>query len=325
MYSYSSIESIHLEISTRCNAACPGCPRNVCGVDIVDDYPMHDMSLTEAKTIFQPEFLKQLKQIQINGNLGDFVTARDGLKIVEYFLEQNPNLYIEISTNGSARPDIWTRLGELGVTVYFCLDGLEDTHNLYRQQTSWHMIIDNAKKFIAAGGNAIWKMILFDHNRHQVEACRELNWRLGFKGLEIVDHGRNQFPVFTQKKEFSHDVGQHTQSRKWADKLQNRLECQENDKLDTPVESKKIDCLVKKQKSLYVTATGEIYPCCWLGFYPREMIKTGNPGIKKLLPENNNANLIGIEQAMVWFDQVEKSWAESNQLLPCNSVCGITG
>ena len=321
MYSYSDIKHVHLEISTRCNAACPGCPRNLYGVDAIDNYPIHDMSLAEAKNIFSPEFLKQLDGILINGNLGDFVTARDGLEIVEYFLEQNPKLNISISTNASAKPNIWSRLGQLGITVLFCLEGLEDTHHLYRQQTDWNMIIDNAKNFIAAGGTAIWKMILFDHNQHQVEACRQLSQQLGFANFRLEDHGRNQFPVFTAHKEFSHDIGSHDQSRNWHDKFLNWQQTVENDKVDPVLESKQINCRVKKTKSIYVTATGEVYPCCWLGFYPRQMSHQGNPGIKKLLPNNNNAHTVGIAQAISWFDQIEQSWT-GQQLYKCNTTCG---
>ena len=77
MLSYDNIRQVHLEISTRCNAACPGCPRNLCGVDILDDYPLLDMKLEQAQKIFPRDFLTQLDRILINGNYGDFVTARD--------------------------------------------------------------------------------------------------------------------------------------------------------------------------------------------------------------------------------------------------------
>ena len=51
MIDYASIRSIHLEISSRCNAACPDCLRNYRGVDIIDTYPVCDMSLEQFKKI----------------------------------------------------------------------------------------------------------------------------------------------------------------------------------------------------------------------------------------------------------------------------------
>ena len=324
MYSYSEIRAVHLEISTRCNAGCPGCPRNMGGVDIVDDYPIHDMTLAEAQTIFQPSFLQQLKSININGNLGDFVTARDALKIVEYFLKQNPKLYLTISTNASAKPAIWEPLGKLNVTVFFRIDGLEDTHQLYRQYTDYNFILKNAQKFIAAGGNAIWTMIKFDHNLHQIEECRKLSEQLGFKRFELVDHGRNQFSVFNRNREFSHDIGENIEPKNWEEKVAWWEGSRRNNLIDPVVEPKPIKCQVKRSKSLYVSATGEIYPCCWLGFYPRVMNHTGNPGIKRLLPENNNAIEVGIEQAISWFDRVEQTWNDQHQIYACNTTCGVT-
>lgn len=53
MLSYEDIKSVHLEISTRCNASCPLCPRNVFGYDMELGYPVHDMSLTEVKKILR--------------------------------------------------------------------------------------------------------------------------------------------------------------------------------------------------------------------------------------------------------------------------------
>ncbi len=212
MYNYQTIKHVHLEISTKCNAACPLCPRNFFGVDIIDDYPLIDMSLEQAKQIFTKDFLNQLRRIDINGNLGDFVTAKDGVEIVKYFRESNPNLHIEISTNASAKPNIWEELAKNKVFVEFCLDGLADTHSLYRQNTNWNLIVDNAKKFINAGGIATWKMVLFEHNKHQVEECEVLSKKLGFKTFDLVDHGRNFGPVFNKHKELTHTLGTPTQS-----------------------------------------------------------------------------------------------------------------
>ena len=46
-------------------------------------------------------------------------------------------------------------------------------------------IIKNAQAFIDAGGYAVWKMIKFDHNEHQVEDCRALAKNLGFQRFDL--------------------------------------------------------------------------------------------------------------------------------------------
>ena len=129
MINYKNIRSVHLEISTRCNAACPDCPRNFRGVNILDSYPLCDMRLDQFQKIFPVDFLQQLSSIHINGNHGDFVTAQDGLEIVEYIRQASSKIHIRISTNASAKPNIWARLGELNTTIQFRIDGLEDTHH----------------------------------------------------------------------------------------------------------------------------------------------------------------------------------------------------
>ena len=96
MIKYEEIRSVHLEISTRCNAACPECPRNFHGVNILDDFPLTDLKLEQVQQIFPPSFIKQLTRLYINGNYGDFVTASDGVEIVEYFRSVKATLKIEI-------------------------------------------------------------------------------------------------------------------------------------------------------------------------------------------------------------------------------------
>lgn len=321
MYNISDIREVHLEISTRCNAACPGCPRNFCGVDIIEGYPIHDMSLSEAQTVFSPEFLQQLTTLIINGNLGDFVTAKDGLEIVRYFRNQNPNLTIKISTNASGKSTVWAELAKLNVQVLFCIDGLESTHEKYRRQTNWNTILNNAKSFISNGGDATWKMILFDHNRGEVEQCRALSQDLGFNHFQLIDQQRDAFPVFDQKKNFLYNIGQHTQPNDFAESFKLYQDSTTNNYLE-PIDVQSVDCKVKKSKSIYVAATGEIYPCCWLGFYPRTMWSPGHTQIASLLPENNNANQVGLELAMNWFNQVETS-LRLQPLHQCKATCGI--
>lgn len=320
---------MHLEISTRCNAACPECPRNFHGVDIIDNYPVCDMSLSQAEKIFTPNFLQQLDNILINGNYGDFITAKDGLAIVEYFREQNPKLRIEISTNASGRPNWWERLAELGVIIDFRIDGLADTHHLYRQYTDWHLIMSNAKKFIEAGGYAIWAWIPFSHNKHQQELAETLSKDLGFKEFWIQDMGRDTGPVFDRDKKLSHTIGAYdgpTDFEEAYSKYTYYLDFPEIT-LEAEHPNYTIDCYTKRNGEIYIAANGEVYPCCWLGFYPRT--NNGNPSnyqIKKLI-EDNNANNMSVEQAIGWFNKVENTWqldsVKAGKIYTCNETCGI--
>ena len=102
MINIHEVREVHLELTTNCNASCPLCPRNFFGYPYNAGYPDSELSLENIQTIFQPKFIAQLSVIRLNGNLGDFMLARDNLQIVEYFRTHNPTARIDISTNGSA-------------------------------------------------------------------------------------------------------------------------------------------------------------------------------------------------------------------------------
>lgn len=210
MISYTDIKSVHLEISSLCNARCPWCPRNFWGFPYNSGYPETNLTISQAKKIFNTDFLKQLTQIHINGNFGDIVMNPEGHTIVEHFYSVNPDLTITISTNGGARnKDFWAALGKTKAKVAFCLDGLQDTHHLYRQNTVWQTVITNAKLFIESGGYAIWKFIKFKHNAHQLGECKNLSTKLGFKEFNVIESTRVDAPVYDSQGNLSHILGNY--------------------------------------------------------------------------------------------------------------------
>ena len=68
----------------------------------------------------------------------------------------------------------------------FPIDGLADTNSMYRRMTNFDKIMDNANAFISAGGNAHWKMIEFEHNKHQIEEARTVGKENGFANFTIT-------------------------------------------------------------------------------------------------------------------------------------------
>jgi MoaA/NifB/PqqE/SkfB family radical SAM enzyme len=300
------------------------------------------MTLSEAKTIFTPELLQQISRIDINGNYGDMVMNPESYDIIEYFTSINKHIRIDISTNGSGRSlEFWRQLGQLSsqyyIKVYFCLDGLEDTHHLYRQNTSWQRIIKNASEYIAAGGMAFWKFIYFAHNRHQLEDCRKLSQKLGFRGFECIDDGRNTGPVLDTNGKQVHILGRShgLDTTKPIEQLitESRQGRKKNFQMMTMEKpnSNKPRCETK-QGTIYVTSTGDVYPCCYLGFHPRTFGDTMMPGrnqqVKNILGAANISALNqDISSAIQWFKKVEESWDiesyELGRLHVCDMHCGV--
>lgn len=332
MIKYEEITSVHLELSTNCNASCPLCPRNVCGSEYNAGYPITELTLADIKQIFTSQFILQLRWILINGNLGDFMLAREGLEIVNYFKQINPRLKITISTNGSARTtSFWEKLGSLAPTVEFCIDGLENIHELYRKDTNFNTIIKNAQSFMSAGGIAHWKMIKFDHNIHQINQCRELAESLGFTQFNVVDHGRSNSKVYSKKGEYLYSFGTtELREQSITDIIYWTSINSKNKEHYKDIIKPTITCDTKKEKMIYVAANGDISPCCYLGFYPQTYdteLMIGNDEIKLLLDGvANNAKERPLSECLAWFNKVEETWKkesfEAGRLWRCNHHCG---
>ena len=332
MYNIQDIGHLHLEISSKCNAECPLCPRNFYGYPYNDGYIEHNMSLSEAQHIFQPKFLKQINEIDINGNFGDSVMNPDTVGIIEYFCKHS-SATISMSTNAGARDkEYWQNLAQLNVQVFFCIDGLEDTHHLYRKNTQYSTVIKNAKTFIDAGGHATWKMIKFDHNKHQFESAEKLSQQLGFKVFEIADDGRNQAPVFDKQKKLTHIIGQPINvnfNELWHTRTTDDVLLEDIVSVRDP---KPIKCQAKNDRSIYISSTGDVYPCCFLGFNPKtyghgNYHAAANAQFKHMVQENN-ALEYSLEHCINWFDGVVQSWNqptfEQGRLVICNDNCGCS-
>jgi hypothetical protein len=86
-----------------------------------------------------------------------------------------------------------------------------------------------------------------------------------------------------------------------------------------------IKCAHKLNRDLYITANGEIYPCCYLGFYPKTMQHAGNEQLK-FIAQGNNALESSLEDCIKWFDSIEHTWnmpsIAEGRLYTCVDTCG---
>jgi len=333
MIAYEDIRDIHLELSTLCNSRCPLCPRNFYGYPFNDGYPEVSMTLNQAKKIFSEDFLNQLTRIWANGNLGDPMMNPETVDIFRYFRQNNSNLDLGMHTNGSARSKkFWQELARLNVKVQFHIDGLEDTHHLYRQDTSFTKIINNAKHFIDAGGKAMWAMVKFDHNKHQINECEQLSKDLNFLGFKLIDEGRDTGPVFNKKGKLVHTMGNYQGESNFEilfHKKKRDLVLLE-DIIPNRTPKNNVTCWAKQHQSIYIAANGEVSPCCKTGFYPKtfghgEYFQAANKQLADIIYQNN-ALEYSLEECIEWFRAVENAWSISDynqgRLVICDDICG---
>ena len=286
--STDNLNSIHIELSNYCNAACPMCARFDWDGQLQTNYVnSHHIPLDLIKTRLGPETLGKLKKFWSNGTFGDGIINPECLEIFQYVREINSTCQLTIQTNGGARNrDFWHNLGSIpGMTVIFSIDGLEDTNHLYRRNVDWNRLMANVKSFISAGGDAGWNMLVFRHNEHQIEQAEKIAKNLGFRFFHARYSER-----WTQRNWVHFDQYRKLPKLKVDDYFLEPPTTQPESKVSEKSKSFNFDDAVDCQvctanlKEIYVRSTGQVQPCCMIGEIDRHEVG-------KLVDDSDSINL----------------------------------
>lgn len=344
------VKTVHLEITTRCNLACPQCARTMAETSGIE-MPKEDFNLDDAKRVFTKEFSQQLKSVYICGNYGDPIATSATLPILRYLREQGiPSL--KIYTNGSARnKEWWKELASIMSTdkdwCFFSIDGLRDTNHVYRIRSNWDIIMRSAETFINSGGQAVWDFIFFDHNMHQVEEIIKTAKELGFKRLrlrktnrfiESLKRRKSEDSTFTQEElqeiHKATTISAEKSSAKSLD-LYNSIISKYGSFLNY-IDATSIKCKTQLDNSIYIDHKACVWPCCWVGA-PRYFVDPNNPQkedfdylTKKYGTGFNSLREHSLEEIInhVWFKiDLEDSWQNkrsslNRKLYACGRTCG---
>ena len=234
---------IHYEPTSRCNAACPMCARNTNGEGCV--VPLQDLSLELFKTQVSA-CIDQLEKVFFCGAVGDPCADKTLLDKISWIKQQRKDIVVGINTNGSIRNPIWwTQCGKLLDGIYdyvvFSIDGLEDTNHIYRVGVQFEKIMENAQAYIDTGASAHWDMLVFDHNKHQIEQCKHLAGSMGFTWFRSKETDRwDQFDLEQIKPA--------------------------NDPNEIDYQAiQDIQCERNIEQSTYIDHRGQEFPCCHIG------------------------------------------------------------
>jgi len=258
----------------------------------------------------------------VNGDYGDMLMNPETPEILAWFREHgHQNFKIDVFTNGGARGrEFWEALGALDLDINFCIDGLEDTHHLYRQNTLYETVIRNAGYYMAAGGRAHWCMTEFDHNRHQIDEARERSTKLGFDRFFTRYTGRDSGPVYDQHGKKVFVLKQETANGyQLPDQITTEWVNQQ-DRNPKVIPHKKITCeaLTVWPVSVYIAADGTLDPCCLIGNYTKPSNNWNQNDLSLLRRENIDT----LEKNVAWFNRVIDTFGTDGQLNICNIYCG---
>jgi MoaA/NifB/PqqE/SkfB family radical SAM enzyme len=268
MFNYNQLKKVHIEISNRCQASCPMCPRNIHGGINNPLIKSADWTLEDFKKIFSLSLLNQVDSISFCGTFGDPMMNNDLIAMCEYIKSSKPGMNVHIHTNGSARnPAWWKQLaGALPARheIVFALDGLEDTQHIYRVGTNFKKIIKNAQAVIDAGGRAVWMFIRFKHNEHQVEEAKTLSKDLGFAEFVLKNTRRfasPNFAVLNKNGEWIYDLKQPSDS---IIKFVDRRDVENFKQWPNATD---IKCFALDDEEIYIDANFTVMPCCILAAF----------------------------------------------------------
>ncbi|MEL0308912.1 MAG: hypothetical protein VW961_05960, partial [Flavobacteriaceae bacterium] len=182
------------------------------------------------------------------------------------------------------------RLGKLlnGPLDYcvFSIDGLEDTNHIYRVNVNWQKIMENTKAFIETGASAHWDMLVFDHNKHQVNQIRSLAGSMGFTWFRTKETDR-----WDTYQEVNIDPATQFVPKVYA---------------------KEVECEKNRDRSVFLDYTGKFWPCCHMA----------EAYLNKIGYElHHDIRMYDNEQLMTEY---QLRLDNRNPFYVCSRACGIT-
>jgi len=349
MYNFYNI-GVHIEISSNCNSRCLDCGRFIKGTDILNPNLMVGssglLSLKAIENIFDDTIAQNIKYVNFTGTYGDAITHPQFFDIlhfisgrVERFKDNrisqniNPQVKFMIETNGGLHDSCWWK--ELAniinlkfsrdSIVIFAIDGIDDyTHQLYRRGVNLNKVLENAKAVISQKANAVWSMISFSHNEHQLELAKKMSTDLGFKAFKLrrsrlrsvaSQNITNLGNEFQKRKGISKlDVSYSSDQSKFFKLTENPKSDKfyfENKSVDSYFNSTSIECEWRKTNKVNIDYTSRVWQCCYFSSFYHPTVEYHQLG--RLEKIDIIDEIRKFENLKFYEDQYQEDWNLCNK------------
>ena len=346
---YKSLHQLQIAPTSHCNARCGACTRNIFGGETKHNLELKHFDLDVWKRMATTDTKGwYINHLSLNGNWGDALMHPNIIEMIDTWTTHHPESAVDVATNGSLRStEFWVQLAKVlracpSHTLGFAMDGMEDTHHIYRRKTSHSKLVDNIKTFTNAGGTAIIYMTLFEHNKHQVEEVKQLAKELGAdrfivrhshrSEIKIID-GDERYDIKGYYPKIEQAEFEFTENQKLnSDAKDSRIYVNTNKTIKTNTTSK---CPWKQQGNVQIDPWGIIWPCCYISKYGgggsmlnsnmTEVFAPGNDDTVTNALKQNDLNKYTLKEILEnkWFNTTVDNAIANSEWNICSETCGV--
>jgi MoaA/NifB/PqqE/SkfB family radical SAM enzyme len=223
--------------------------------------------------------------------------------------------------------------------VDFAVDGLEDTHKLYRRKTIFSKLIENIKHFTSAQGNACMMMTVFKHNQHQIDDVKELAKETKCRTFVARRSHSNNMHIKTDTEDYvmhAGEVDQYKQQTRFDQGWNNSdirdasVYGQINEQFSKLYEfAEDSKCPWYKDQEVQIDPWGVVWPCCHLSLLGIPLhkhiltISADNSIIEAR--KSNNLHKYSLTEVLYneWFTSTVSNAVDNASWKICRDTCGV--
>jgi MoaA/NifB/PqqE/SkfB family radical SAM enzyme len=260
--------AIQLEISTKCNALCPGCVRTDSRTfrNVNPLIPTgKEMPLEMFEDLLKSEWSQErLNLIEFCGTMDEPLMHSRILDFLDLIFKHRPRAAVQLHTNGGARNndfyvELANKMKRFGARswVKFSIDGVGETNEVYRYGVKFERVLSHLKTFTSNGGRAILQTLVFPWNKHQIEQLKAI----------ALESNCYQFWLRPDRSIVSSLGREHIEKirAESSEKINGpRIGDEEFEKLVSQNINEPVSCAYRDQRRMiFISWDGNVWPCCF--------------------------------------------------------------
>lgn len=277
------VSKLQIDISSHCNARCGACVRNNNGGETNPQLELTHFDMNLWKRLCTEDTKGwYIGQLALNGNWGDPMMHPNLVEIVKIWADNHPETFVTIHTNGSMRgTKFWADLAkELrqyhSHQVNFAVDGLKDTHSIYRRKTDFDKIVENIKSFNEAGGSGRIITTVFEHNKHQLMELKHLAETLKCRAYVIRHSHSDEMKIKDKDESYTIKASKDIEENEWhfdtnhwsiSDMKNPTQWIRIQDLINNSTDFEKTKCPWYNEGEVQIDPWGTVWPCCHVSLF----------------------------------------------------------